>query len=78
MKLEMNKINSQQHFVELFKKYSKDSLGWIYTGNNPFELKGKSQRMNPNLENALMMFSQNIKDFDGDFVDLYEWFEELE
>jgi hypothetical protein len=74
-KLKMKHILTQHQFVELFKEYC-ETLGWSYRGDNPFKLLGKHQIMNPRVEIALMQFSQIIKDFNGDFVDLQEWYYE--
>ena len=77
-KICMCDINSQKDFIYYFKRYCKDVLGWNFLGDNPFELKGKQQRMNPRVESALMQFSQIITDFEGDFVDLLEWYDDLQ
>ncbi len=65
-------------FVEAFNNFLKETdYGFVYNGNNPFKIDSVGRR-NFRVEEALNLFSYSIDGFEGDIIDLEEWFESLE
>jgi hypothetical protein len=73
-----SKFLSEPNFIPKYRIFSPGvSHDFIFTGNNPFKT-DKLDRRDPRLEKALSMFAEYIEGFEGDIVDLEEWFMSLD
>lgn len=58
-------------FIQKFKEYCA-YIGWNWLGENPF-----NNLKNFRVENSLIQFGNTIKEFEGDIIDLKDFFDEL-
>ena len=74
MKISGETIKTKKQFIELFKKYG-STIGYEFKGENPFQYAFKNFK----IESWLLNFCKTtFEDFEGDLVDIFEWFDELE
>jgi len=75
--MNIENIKTVKDFVLAFRDFLKQlDYGWEYSGDNPFIRNRKGFRSS-RIEKALLLFSKTIG-FEGDIVDLEEWFNDIE
>jgi hypothetical protein len=74
----LNTFLTEPNFIPKHRIFSPGvSYGFVFTGKNPFKI-DKLGRRDFRIEKALSMFAEHIEGFEGDIIDLEDWFESLE